>query len=402
MRVPALTGLRGIAALWVVVYHYQLWAPALGVSWLNDVPLMSAGWHGVDLFFVLSGFVLMLTHAQDFVSLKGEVVVAFWKSRAARVYPLSWMVLLLITVVVLADRGEAEWYQTLNAKNYTLLPFIKTALLANRWGFAGDDGDWNQPVWSLSIEIVGYALFPVVAWRLTRRSAFWRAMLFACACLALLALIQVVSGTAGINKIGFKAALARMSLGFFAGAALAHCLAVCPDWLRRICPTLATLSCLAIILIGASDTADWAMTSFFAILVFSLSAQRGSVQQLLSAPIMMFLGRISFPLYLLHVTPLLLLVYHLRGLAIPGWTASLIFLAYIIASLALAFLLHVTVEQPSHRWGRRWAALASSEPTPMDGPRSFVPAAWPKVSGRDMQSRIREHAIPGSTGAPPP
>ena len=363
---------------------------------------MSAGWHGVDLFFVLSGFVLMLTHAQDFVSLKGDVVVAFWKSRAARVYPLSWIVLLLITVVVLSNRGAVEWYQTLNAKNYTLLPFIKTALLANRWGFAGDDGDWNQPVWSLSIEVVGYALFPVVAWRLTRRSAFWRAMLFAGACLALLALIQVISGTAGINKIGFKAALTRMSLGFFSGAALAHCLAVCPDWLRRICPTLAMLSCLAIILIGASHMAEWAMTSCFAILVFSVSAQRGSVQQLLGLPIMMFLGRISFPLYLLHVTPLLLLVYNLRGVAIPVWTASLIFLAYLIACLALAFLLHVTVERPSHRWGRRWAALASFKPRPMDGPRRLELIAWPKVSGRDRPSRIREHAVrPGSTGAPP-
>ena len=362
MRIPALTGLRGIAALWVVLYHYQLWAPQLGLAWLKDAPLISSGWHGVDLFFVLSGFVLMMTHAPDFVVLRTDVVVAFLKSRAARVYPLSWAVLLLITAVVCYDNGLVGWYQTLNSDNYTLAPFVKTMLLANRWGFSGDDGDWNQPVWSLSIEIVGYVSFPFVSWRLTKNSAFWRAMMFAVACLALLALVLVVSGTAGINKIGFKASLIRMSLGFSAGAALAHCLVVCPNWLRRIAPALASLACAAVVLIGASHVMEWAMTSCFAILVFSVSANDGLVQKLLALPVVMFLGRVSFPLYLLHVTPLLLLVYNFRNAAIPQWAAMLIFTTYVAACLALAFLLHVTVERPSHRWGRRWASLTDPKP----------------------------------------
>ena len=61
-NIPSLTGVRGIAALWVLAFHLQSFSPQLGIAPLGGLPLLGGGWAGVDLFFVLSGFVLMLTH----------------------------------------------------------------------------------------------------------------------------------------------------------------------------------------------------------------------------------------------------------------------------------------------------------------------------------------------------
>lgn len=142
--------------MWVLLFHVQSFANGYGAPWLKSVPLLADGWVGVDLFFVLSGFILMFVHEADFGQLRGRVVVHFAALRFFRIYPLATAVLILIALLVLADAGFAVWYRkTHDPADLTAMAFLRTLLLATRW-YPPFVGDWNQPVWSLSVEIIGY------------------------------------------------------------------------------------------------------------------------------------------------------------------------------------------------------------------------------------------------------
>ena len=75
--IPALTGLRGIAALWVVFFHLE---------YGSAIPIIEKGYLGVDIFFILSGFILM--HAYSGPKSNKFGYTRFIKARIARVYPL--------------------------------------------------------------------------------------------------------------------------------------------------------------------------------------------------------------------------------------------------------------------------------------------------------------------------
>ena len=70
--IPALTGLRAVAALLVVLFHYKYIVPGLGQSPAPGARVIQAGFVGVSLFFVLSGFILAYTYIGDDGSLRGS------------------------------------------------------------------------------------------------------------------------------------------------------------------------------------------------------------------------------------------------------------------------------------------------------------------------------------------
>ncbi|HEV8026146.1 MAG TPA: acyltransferase family protein, partial [Stellaceae bacterium] len=68
VRLDALTGVRALAALWVMMYHFS-YIPFGALHLLENVPAVNAGYLGVDLFFILSGFIITHTHRRDAGSL---------------------------------------------------------------------------------------------------------------------------------------------------------------------------------------------------------------------------------------------------------------------------------------------------------------------------------------------
>ena len=87
-KIPALTGLRAIAALWVLALHF---GEGVSASWPPAVrSVLSTGFIGVDLFFVLSGFILAWTYLRE----DGTLSVSrseFWTARAARILPVYYV-----------------------------------------------------------------------------------------------------------------------------------------------------------------------------------------------------------------------------------------------------------------------------------------------------------------------
>lgn len=154
---PVLTSVRFLLALGVVFFHYQLqW------KWdtMADTGLFDRARLGVDVFFILSGFVL--THAYRDALATGTLDYRrFIVARFARIYPAHVAVLALILVMVVVARLiGAEFDEEL----YNPFGLLATLLLIHAWFPNTFVAEWNGPSWSLSAEWFAYLLFPVFAW----------------------------------------------------------------------------------------------------------------------------------------------------------------------------------------------------------------------------------------------
>lgn len=157
-----LTALRFGAAIWVALFAF--W-PDLDVGFMPN--LVAKGYLGVELFFVLSGFIL----CHVYLAAHGEKRFSYgsflW-ARIARVYPLH--IASLVGVGVLAFGALAAGMNVNgNILSWSALP--ANLLMVHAWGFAPVAG-WNHPSWSISAEWFAYLSFPAfafVAWRLRER-----------------------------------------------------------------------------------------------------------------------------------------------------------------------------------------------------------------------------------------
>jgi peptidoglycan/LPS O-acetylase OafA/YrhL len=163
-QLASLTPLRGIAALWVVIFHFCWYFP--GVHPERYTGAVYKGYLAVDMFFVLSGFVITHVYKEGFAHrVTGRRYREFLKARVARIYPLHITVLLLFVATATAER----------AANYALrgsfepIPLLGErslgGLLANLvmlQGLWARELSWNDPSWSISLEFLAYLLFPLL------------------------------------------------------------------------------------------------------------------------------------------------------------------------------------------------------------------------------------------------
>ena len=156
-----LTGIRFVAAAWVLLYHLQGPLAVIGVLSIPVLPeVLRVGRLGVDLFFALSGFILAHTYLTRLgPALRARGTLHFWWLRLARIYPVHLVMLVIAGVAVVAQArvsGEA-----LDRDWLTPWDFIKNLLLIQEWGSDPQRG-WNFVAWSLSMEWLAYLLFPLL------------------------------------------------------------------------------------------------------------------------------------------------------------------------------------------------------------------------------------------------
>jgi peptidoglycan/LPS O-acetylase OafA/YrhL len=169
-EIRALTGVRIIAALWVVLFHIRgnigSESQTLGY-WVG--PLIAHGELGVDLFFSLSGFVLTLNYVDKMgLTFERRKAATFLWARIARVWPVFFLTLLVSGLwhgVLMATNGG----DPVPVRDFGVVSFFRQALLVALWTDPSHDRlMWNGPSWSVSAEAFAYALFPLLVLLLFR------------------------------------------------------------------------------------------------------------------------------------------------------------------------------------------------------------------------------------------
>lgn len=166
-RLYSLDALRGVAALAVVVWHWQhffaiggdwpdVWSRESQPFWWLLKPLYLTGWAAVDLFFALSGFVFFWLYGEALRT--GAVGPGkFARLRFSRLYPLFFVTLVYVLCLQMAFHAKADAYFIFPADDWGR--FAASLVMAQQWLPPNTDQTFNGPAWSVSIETLLYCLF---------------------------------------------------------------------------------------------------------------------------------------------------------------------------------------------------------------------------------------------------
>jgi peptidoglycan/LPS O-acetylase OafA/YrhL len=342
--IAPLTGIRGYAALWVVLYHMRSGLDVLLQGHDSMRSIVSVGFLGVDLFAVLSGFIISLTYAERLSQPSRKIVLSFLWLRLARIYPLLLVVLGFFV-------GAGVWRKGPNDLGTTLADpsFWMQALMLNGWGF---ESRWvyNVPSWTVSSEWLCYLVFPLLA-PLLMRVRDGRLALG-------LAGLTIGATILAMHAVGHPYFDAHLDFGWLriAGEFLTGC------WLYRALSARTMnplpwgwigLGALALAFYSCTNAQHWLTVTCFVVLVYALAQNREPLRSIFGNRVSVFLGEISYSVYLVHwfvLSELMPVVEpQLSHVALSGKLALVLG-----AILLLATLTHFTVERPARARMRQW------------------------------------------------
>jgi peptidoglycan/LPS O-acetylase OafA/YrhL len=385
--IAPLDGLRGIAVLWVILFHYCALREPAGDPWveaLKRVPALEAvvrnGYLGVDLFFLLSGFLLVLpwlvrAHAGE----TAPAALPFYRRRFLRIAPAYYVQLVLMFLLAVPLlRGFDYWRRDFYVMVWNVV--AHAGFVHNTNPLTSGSLAVNGALWTLAVEAQFYLLLPLVAPLFARAPATATSLAFIAAAAwqwaARHGLEPLVAGymALGTHWAWPESVIRNLLvtqlpsyLGHFAlGALLARA------WLAwrearpgaaRRAALLATGLLGALLLVGvlASRRALWGeqtwllTTAALGALLFAAAAGKGWIARtLLARGPLAFAGRISYSAYLYHLPVLLL------GMRITNGTSIALLPAYLAIVAGIAWLSWRFVEQRYYagRDSPRWDASA--------------------------------------------
>lgn len=357
-RLDGLTGLRFFAALWVMIFHFREITP----DTTYQLPLidtwMRVGGLGVDLFFVLSGYILSHVYTDSFSDrVHGSLYKKFILFRIARLYPIH---IVTFAFMMLLFAAQSIFGEVAHPERFTFLMIISSLTMTHSWP-AGVLSP-NMPSWSISAEFFAYLLFPFLCVAINRsKGAAW-VLLFAGLGLSLLLAVVSVAAETGIINDGLVHVMAGFTVGMAAYRFQGRILSVIASrWTSTI--VLAAI----IVWIGLSD---WPFGPlgllFFATLIISLTNPHDLLGKALAAGRMVYLGEISYCIYMVHwpVRVVFRELLERLGILTSLWPPVII-TAYSLIAIAGAALMYRWIEVPGRSVirqaaeGRRAAAVTN-------------------------------------------
>jgi peptidoglycan/LPS O-acetylase OafA/YrhL len=364
---PALDGLRGLAIFLVMLFHF---------SWtFAETPLLTravkytlwAGWVGVDLFFVLSGFLITRGLVAPSPLDTRARIRNFWIRRSLRIFPLYFITLVVGSIACAVSKERLpELSYWLYVQNYSL-------------AFDPDPERWTSHLWSLAVEEQFYFVWPLAVLFAARRHIQRLIPIIVGLCLLAAVLrIGVVFGARDIDpltrvKLAYRALPTRMD-PLLMGAALAIFEAV-PSRLSRLWQASRAwimVASAALVLVLAIWTRGFGfydrrivvlgygtIALLFAGMV-SLASDGGTEHRVLTWRPLRELGRVSYGMYVFHWPIVALAIPFLKS--IQDWTSPARALAFgigatstcVLVTYALAALSFRYVEMPFLRLKTRF------------------------------------------------
>lgn len=332
--IRTLTSLRFFAAFMVFAHHiFQFFPQNPGTH------LFEKGYLAVDLFFILSGFILCHVYNGQFPGARG----AHWKflvRRLARVYPLHFVIFLAL--VFWAFIGILRG--TIDAQDISLSGLLSNLFLLHGWGMPGALA-WNGPSWSISGEWFAYIVFPFMLPLLARFNPLLLLIASYAAYVAFWGLSFLIDPDAPLTV--YTNAF-RVMPAFILGMALYHYGRGFTLAYSRQLAAATSLVVLWLMCLGVMDVFVVCLSGVLILLLADSSRLRGGGGWL-SGAVPVYLGRVSYAFYMVHY-PVIVLVFQ------PLFTEHCVVsffagaAAVAVLTLFLAALLYRYVEVPCRKW----------------------------------------------------
>jgi peptidoglycan/LPS O-acetylase OafA/YrhL len=402
-EIKALSGLRIVAAVWVVLFHFRpLLAQAAPDFTATFAPLLDCGAQGVDLFFILSGFVLTWNYLDRMgQSWSTRTTLRFLWLRLARVWPVYLVTMHLAAAWIIFTRNVGH-VPSPAVDQLTATSYLRQLLLVQLWFEPYFDGtSWDGPAWSISAEWLAYLLFGVlvlVVFRVARVSRA-RVLLWLAVAASLPPTVLLLATGEFYTPWSW---LPRIVMQFTAGALA--CAAVrklrLTERTRRGFGWLSVL--IGIMIIGglyyldanppaSIRDASGLVDVLFIPLVVALAVGAGTLPRLLSTRVMVYCGHISFGLYMVHE-----LVHTAWNWAVVQFeitlTAGLFGSAVVIGLLGVAVVgamaLYHGVEEPARLWMRRMVDVRDAADHTVGGRAATTPHTQHEHSADHVPVRV--------------
>ncbi len=363
-----LTPLRGIAALLVAIFHFEMaiarFVPAAQTMFFEKCYLM------VDLFFVMSGFIMLHVYGKDFSqSISKHLLRNFFVARFARIYPLHFFstTLLIILVIVFSPVGMYP-----NAMQFPAA--IPTNIFLLQSFYIHKIYTWNIPSWSISSEWAAYIIFPLLALFISRKrklSIVVMIIFIVASYLSIMYLlprknplypsIPVPHNINTTYDYGFLRGIA----GFITGMMMY--LLYQSNKIKNIFSRDIFTFIAILLLIAAMHFAinDGFCVILFAGIVLCFGCNSGYVHKICNNRVLQYLGLISYSIYLMQIffqDPFS------KGLRLPGvtglgrgkqniefWNGLMYCIIYLLLLIAVSSITYYFIENPSRKFiNRKW------------------------------------------------
>jgi peptidoglycan/LPS O-acetylase OafA/YrhL len=359
-----LEALRGLCAVLVALFHVT-WT-----SHLTNLAVVANGWVFVDLFFVLSGFIMFQTYSTSLVNM--TQVKAFMIKRFFRLYPLHITTMASIFVLEVSREFIIPAVTSIPANGYFQdgfgLSAILNILLLQGMGIS-DNAFFNVPSWSISVEFWTYAFFAAVC--LCNIGSFLRVIfmfLTGVLCFTTLLIWNAPHGIYTATEFGFLRGVASFGLGGLAWYAAKNTPKIDTAILYILYFT--TGVALLVSLQFFDDNTSWnaLAPSLFAVVIFLFAKDqdevRSIVQLALTNRLFVTVGTYSYSIYMVHTSVLAVCNFAMRRVSdassvtpgtkfeVPLWIGDAGILAYLFVVILISAVTYRWIERPWRNYGK--------------------------------------------------
>ncbi|WP_114783429.1 acyltransferase family protein [Botryobacter ruber] len=351
MMIKPLTSLRFIFALMVFASHLDYIRS--DDAWFQKVNklVFAEGYVGVSFFFMLSGFVLSLTYRERII--QGSVSIKeFWVARAARIYPLHFVMLLVAIPLTVPEISTAppSWL----LKFFSNLFLVQSFIPVSDYFFS-----FNAPSWSISCELFFYLMFPWIILALYRKKInFAVCILF----ILLIPLGTYVFPPALEHRFFYINPLFRLA-DFLIGILIFELYdkGIFDKFFKskRTATLLETLAVTLFLLFFAFHSfipQGYRYASYYwlpiTLLLMAFAYQKGYLSQLLSVKLLYVLGERSYGFYLLHILVMRYMLFINRKLQLIANDYLLTCCIFTVVLMA-SFFSYKIIEVPANRYIRK-------------------------------------------------
>lgn len=303
LRFQSLDGWRGIAAVFVSLYHFSFFNHLYDWSFLRNSYLF------VDFFFVLSGFVITHAYHNKLESIQDNF--KFILRRLSRLLPLHLFILTLFVILellklLILQFGVWEIDTAPFTGEYSIHSLISNIFLLQSMGIH-NHLSWNYPSWSISVEFYTYLIFSIVTIVGFKFRSMIKIQYFI---LIIVSFYIVYTNTDNLNDASYNFGIFRCIIGFFLGSTCYQFFLMTKN---LIIPQATLLEIGLIILIymfttflGKENLSIFAPI-LFTLTVYVFSFEQGFISGLLKMEHIQNLGKWSYSIYMVHALIILII-----------------------------------------------------------------------------------------------